>query len=271
MKFSRLFILMALSAVLAGCGGGLSDDDPVRVSVTAVPDPAAPGGSVTLLWRFELADGWHLYWTGRNDSGYPPQIELELPAGWIAGGLQWPVPERYLLDGDILDHVYHDELVLLQQVGIPADATPGAFHAAAQVSWLGCKEACVPGKAEVAFEVAVAAVAGPDDDPALAAALATLPEPLPAGTFATRWEGPVFHLAAAGARRLTFMPTGDCGDLADLVGDGVGSPLALEFRPKKGTVGPVRGLVTLEPEDGPARTFRIDFPATVPTAASTGG
>lgn len=265
-------ILVVLGAlVLAGCAGGPSDDDPVHVTVAVVPDPGEPGGSVTLLWRFALAPDWHLYWTGRNDSGYPPRIELTLPEGWVAGGLQWPVPERYLMDGDILDHVYHHELVLLQRVGIPADAAPGTFAVTAKVGWLGCREACVPGSAEVAFTIPVALQEGPDDDPGLAAALARLPEPLPDGLFATRWEGPVFHVAAEGARRLTFMPTGDCGDLADLVQDGVGHPLVLEFRPKKGTVGPVRGLVTLEPENGPVRTFRIDFPATVLTGALPGG
>ena len=62
-----------------------------------LPAAAAPGESVTLIWRFELADDWHLYWTGRNDSGYPPLIELDLPEGWVAGGLQWPAPERYVV------------------------------------------------------------------------------------------------------------------------------------------------------------------------------
>jgi thiol:disulfide interchange protein DsbD len=267
-----LLICAALGVlVLTGCAGGLSDDDPVRVTVAVVPDPGEPGGSVTLLWRFEMAEGWHLYWTGLNDSGYPPKIELALPEGWVAGGLQWPVPERYVMDGDILDHVYHGELVLLQRVGVPADAAPGAFPVSARIGWLGCKEACVPGSTEIAFNVTVAAHEGPADDPSLAAALADLPQPLPAGLLETRWEGPVFHVAVPGARRLTFMPTTDGGDPADLLRDGQGAPLALEFRPRKGTVGPVRGLVVVEPEAGPARAYRIDFPATVLTDDSPGG
>ena len=37
------------------------------------------------------------------------------------------------------------------------------------------------------------------------------------------------------------------------------------------SVGPVRGLVTVEPEDGAKVTYRIDFPAVVLPAASPGG
>lgn len=268
----RLVPAAALAALLiAGCAGGPTDRDPVRVSVSVVPSPVEPGGSATLLWRFELADGWHLYWTGLNDSGYPPKVELDLPEGWVAGGLQWPTPERYVMPGDILDHVYHRELVLLQRIGVAAGAEPGEARATAAVGWLACRDACVPGTAEVAFRIPVADREGDTDDPALAAARAGLPQPLPEGLLDVRWEGPVLHLAAEGVRRMTFMPTGDCGALADLLRDGRGNPLALEFRTRQGTVGPVRGVLVLETTGGPDRSFLIDYPATVTAAAPPGG
>lgn len=268
-----LLPLVILAAFLAGCsGGGPDDTDPVRVTVSLAPGAAEPGGAVTLLWRFELAEGWHLYWTGLNDSGYPPKVELDLPEGWIAGGLQWPVPERYEMEGGILDHVYHHDFVLMQRVGVPAGAVPGrAVDVTAKVGWLACKEACVPGTDPVAFTVPVAENPGPGDAEGLAEALSRLPEPAPDDLFETAWNGTVFGISAPGARRLTFMPTEDCGDLRDLLRDGRGRSLTIEFRPKKGTVGPVRGLVTVEPESGSARTYRIDYPAVALPAASPGG
>lgn len=278
--FKPLIPLFAVCLVagLVGCtGGGPTDADPVRVTVTAVPKSTAPGQSVTLLWKFELAEGWHLYWTGVNDSGYPPKVELDLPEGWIAGGLQWPVPERYEMEGGILDHVYHHDFVLLQRIGVPADAVPGEeFVIQADVGWLACKESCVPGTDPVTFNLVVADIAGfgATEGPTaveLAAARDKLPRPAPEDLFETTWDGPVLDLSAAGARQLTFMPTEDCGALRDLLRDGRGPRLRLEFRPEKGTVGPARGLVTLEPEDGPARTYRIDIPAVALPAASPGG
>ena len=44
------------------------------------------------------------------------------------------------------------------------------------------------------------------------------PEPAPDDLFETAWNGTVFGISAPGARRLTFMPTEDCGDLRDLIG-----------------------------------------------------
>jgi DsbC/DsbD-like thiol-disulfide interchange protein len=273
-KSKRILVILTLigTLALAGCSGGPDDSDPVHVSVSVVPNEAEPGGSVTLLWTFEIAPDWHLYWIGRNDSGYPPKVDLDLPDGWLAGGLQWPVPERYVMPGDILDHVYHHDLVLLQKIGVPAEARPGDEVAiTAKVGWLGCKDSCVPGSADLSFTVPVAlrADAARDDD--LVEALDHLPESLPAGLLTTRWEGAVFHISAAGADRLTFMPTEDCGDLVDLIHDGEGAPLALEFRPRRGTAGPVRGLITLESPSGDSHTYIVDFPASVLTDVSPGG
>ena len=64
------------------------------------------------------------------------------------------------------------------------------------------------------------------------------------------------------------MPTDDCGPLVDLVHDGQAERLALRFRPKGETAGPVRGLITIDDADGKSRTYRIDFPAVLLETAS---
>jgi DsbC/DsbD-like thiol-disulfide interchange protein len=262
-------------ALLAGCSGGAdrpSDAHPVVVTVETVPDAAVPGASVTLVWRFALADDWHLYWAGRNDSGFPPRIDLELPPGWLAGGLQWPVPERYVSAGDILDHVYFRELVLIQNIGVPKDAVPGGTVAVqADVQWLACHRMCVPGRTTLTLDLPVRTRAAEKESDSAALAAARLPEALPARTLETRWDGETFHLHGPGARQLTFMPTDDCGPLVDLLKDGEGGDrLALRFKPREGTLGPVRGLVTMESGGGETKTYRIDFPA-VPLGTAPSG
>lgn len=259
----------------AGCAGDEAvptDGNPVIVDVEISPAAAVPGESVTLVWRFALADDWHLYWAGRNDSGFPPTVDLKLPPGWVAGGLQWPAPERYISPGDILDHVYFGELVLLQKLGAPEGATVGEDVALrADIRWLACKDMCVPGSASLEVQVPVGArPVKADPDPAAEAA-ALLPVPLPARTLETDWEGTIFHVHHPRAQRLTFMPTDDCGQLVDLMQDGRGDRLALRFKPHGDTVGPVRGLITIEEEGTETRTYRIDFPASALAAASPGG
>jgi thiol:disulfide interchange protein DsbD len=263
-------LLITAALVCAGCSkqdSGPSDENPVVVGVEVSPSAAVPGSSVTLVWRFAMADDWHLYWMGRNDSGYPPRIDMKLPEGWVAGGLQWPAPERYVAPGDILDHVYFGELVLLQKVGAPSDAvTDQDLVIEADVQWLACRDMCVPGRASVEVKIPVRSRAETIPADPAAAAADLLPVDLPPGTLDTAWEGTTFHVSHGQARQLTFMPTEDCGQLVDLLSDGQGPRLALRFKPKGDTVGPVRGLIIIEEDGSPSGSYRVDFPAVALTA-----
>ena len=53
------------------------------------------------------------------------------------------------------------------------------------------------------------------------------------------------------------------GQLVDLLNDGQGVRLALRFKPKGDTVGPVRGLIIIEGDGGLTGSYRVDFPAAV--------
>lgn len=251
-----------------------------RVSLTATVEPAAvaPGGAVTLAWRLAATPGWHFYWDGRNDSGFAPRQKLLLPEGWTAGPLQWPAPERLVSPGDILDHVYHDEVVLLQEITAPRDAAAGRRELRADWQWLACKDSCVPGRDSLAITVAVdptaAAAAPTGSSPALAAARARLPLPLPAGLVTTTWDGAVLHIVRQGGTpdgRLTFMPAVDCAELADLLNDGEGEELALHLAPAAAGNDPVRGLLLVEDPGAAPRAYRLEVPRSNAEPPATGG
>ena len=273
--FTIAALVIGTAILCAGCSAEKkqpTDGNPVVITLETVPKNATPGDSVTLVWKFDLATDWHLYWAGRNDTGFPPLIDLELPAGWVAGGLQWPVPERQVSAGDILDHVYFGELILIQKIGAPDDAILGGqVEIKADIQWLACKDMCVPGRTHLTVSLPVRSHADNFEPNSASRAAARLPVPLPDGILETRWEAATFHIQSSGARRLTFMPTDDCGRLVDLLKDGQAEQLALRFKPKGETVGPVRGLITIEQESGNPRTYRIDYPAALHEAAHPGG
>jgi len=112
------------------------------VTVDAVVSPAT-NGSYTLSWYFEFPDDWHLYGPFQNDSGFPPRITMDLADGWERGPIQWPVPTRHVSPGDLLDHVYPDDLVLTQSLTGPPDAPLPDLTA--RLQWLVCREMCVAG------------------------------------------------------------------------------------------------------------------------------
>ena len=273
MRNPNAYLLAVLLAALAGCGDrGDRAEQPsaaaaapsaaVSVDVRlASPDP----GIVTVAWIFDLADEWHLYGPGLNDSGYPPSVALTLPENWSAGPLRWPVPERYLMPGDILDHVYHHRLVLLQDLAPPADVRPAeAATLTARVRWLACREACVPGQADLTVTI-------PGRDTPLPPAVSGLPpfpQPLPAGLVAVSRGGSTVSIRAEGARALRFFPDLDSGPYTNLVADGeaVGDRLDLRLREVDGRVGPVRGLLQVEQDDGSRLTgpIAVDQPDSNP-------
>lgn len=257
----RILLVLISLLLFAGCGtdSAVDDSHPVTVSLLRDPAPTEAGVSFTVAWRFHIADGWHLYWDGLNDSGAPPTVALDLPEGWSAGPLRWPVPERHVAAGGILDHVYFDELVLLQDLHTPTNKD-GTFTA--KIEWLVCRDLCAVGDTVLASTDMI------EDAEAMDAARARAPIAMPRGHYTAAWRGAVLDVGLPRVDRLEFMPASDCGPLADLVRDGAadGSELSLECRVVDGVAGPVRGLV--HGVFGENRiTFEIDMPAT--TVAGT--
>lgn len=276
-------LVLPVLAGLCGCRGPAGGDGqdaqgrtqlPVRVSVRPAATAAVPGRPLTLVWRFVLGRGWHLYGPARNDSGYPPAVQLLLPEGWVAGDLQWPAPERLVLPGDILDHVYHDELVLLQDVTAPAGsqgegadgadgAEGGEVQIPARIRWLACRDMCVPGDTTLTLTVPVAAEALPTDAAQdVLAARSRLPATPPGGALDWTWRAETLELVVPGATRLTFIADQDCGRLLDAIADADvrADRMSLRFRPEPGGPGPARGWLRKEDSAGRVAVYRVAIP-----------
>jgi DsbC/DsbD-like thiol-disulfide interchange protein len=115
----------------------------------------APGRDFYLGLHFQLEKGWHIYWMNPGDSGEPPRVKWQLPAGLTAGAMEWPTPRR-LGTPTIVDYGYEDEVTLL--VPMHADASSASQKSAqlgAEVRVLVCREICVPGKAQLSLTLPV--------------------------------------------------------------------------------------------------------------------
>jgi len=116
----------------------------------------AAGQTLDLGLRFQLEKGWHIYWVNPGDSGEPPHVEWQLPAGLTAGAMEWPTPRR-LETASIVDYGYEDTVLLI--VPLHAAASLAAQQPArlgAEVKLLVCShEMCIPGKAELSLTLPV--------------------------------------------------------------------------------------------------------------------
>jgi DsbC/DsbD-like thiol-disulfide interchange protein len=140
-----LFTLLTAAAVARADAGG------AHVKVDLLADTAAvqAGKPFTLGVRFKIDFGWHIYWTNPGDSGLPTRVKLDLPPGFTAGPVQYPVPEALKLPGDITNYAYERQLLLLVPVTPPATLAAAAVPIVAHAGFLVCNDVCLPGKADV--------------------------------------------------------------------------------------------------------------------------
>ena len=139
-----------------------SEPDPkdlVKAELVADVAALAPGRPFRLAVRLEIKDGWHVNWLNPGDAGLAPGIAWHVPAGFKTTVMCWPYPERFP-SGPLVIFGYAKELVLITEVTPPSGLTPGAsIEFSADVSWLACEEACIPGSASVTLALPVEATA----------------------------------------------------------------------------------------------------------------
>ena len=148
------------------CGGVLAHGQSfagshAKVSLIAEEGAFQPGHTAWIGVLFEMEKGWHVYWVNPGDSGEPTKIQWQLPAGFHAGDIRWPVPVR-LGTGTVIDYGYEGRVLLPMPLEVPANYNP-ATHAtlAGDVHYLICREVCIPAKAHVALSAPAQAAAAP--------------------------------------------------------------------------------------------------------------
>jgi len=105
--------------------------------------PAPAGGEVELAIHMRPAKGWHGYWQNPGDAGLPMEVKWQLPRGYSAGPLRYPVPTRLTVAG-LMNYVYERDYAVLVRLKVPANAS-GTIPIRAEARWLACTDKiCVP-------------------------------------------------------------------------------------------------------------------------------
>jgi thiol:disulfide interchange protein DsbD len=175
---------MVLPVCLFAAPNGVAGATGPHCTVELIAEPASvqPGRPFWVGLHFQLERGWHIYWTNPGDSGEPPEIKWQLPPGYQAGSLNWPIPQR-IEDHSLVDYGYQNEVLLPAAFRPPSHLGDGAsVQLGATVHWLVCREICIPGHADLtlALPLGKAADAHPSATHSLfAKTRAALPQPAP--------------------------------------------------------------------------------------------
>jgi len=136
--------------MLLSLAGNFAHAAHTQVQLLLSADAARPGDTVWAGVDLKMEPDWHTYWKNPGEAGMATKITWQLPPGVTAGDIQWPLPEK-LPPAEVTTYGYNDEVVLLVPLKLAADLKPGlALDLKANVSWLECKEECIPGHTAVA-------------------------------------------------------------------------------------------------------------------------
>jgi len=173
----RSHICTATAMVLAGClmlspasyGAEtvwIDHDDYARSRLIAASEPDANGGRL-FGWEIELQPGWKTYWRTPGEAGLPVDISI----GGDMVDIQYPVPSRFDFFG-IESYGYGGHLVL------PFSLAGGTLtDRNVNVSFMICKDICIPMSADFSASSLNVADATPAADVRLAAWVKKVPQP----------------------------------------------------------------------------------------------
>jgi thiol:disulfide interchange protein DsbD len=107
-----------------------------------------PGRSLQAGIRLVMEPGWHCCWVNPGAGGAKLRAVWELPLGWRAGELDYPVPERFQAGG-LTGFGYTGEVLLPVRIEVPQNAS-GEARIKLRLSWAACnRDGCVPESLEI--------------------------------------------------------------------------------------------------------------------------
>jgi len=140
---------------------GMSEQED-HTSVRLVSESAVfvPGEEVVLGIELTMDPHWHTYWINPGDSGLPTSVEWELPEGFQAGDIQWPTPIRFMFAG-LVSYGYEGVVTLRVPIQTSEEVALGdSVTINGTVSWLECKDVCLPGEGDVSISLTASETPG---------------------------------------------------------------------------------------------------------------
>ena len=268
MRNTYIFIILLLTYFVIPASAQMYKGKPVS-HVSILSGNIIPGKGFTLGIRMNLEPEWHSYWKNPGDAGLPMAAELVDANGFQAGDLRFPTPHKYATNDAVL-YGYDSEVVFLLPIKPPVGAkAPPRFKI--KLTWLSCKEVCLPGSATLEFNAdSVTAAERKENQHLLDRWTARLPQPGNGfnldkiGTTVTEKDGKlsvfIKFLEMAPGTVTDFFPEVVDGFLVDytniVIGD-AGITLTMTPESKESKLTAIKGLALIGTSG-----YEVNFPIT---------
>ncbi|MFC3092856.1 hypothetical protein DRW07_01390 [Alteromonas sediminis] len=129
----------------------------IQVRLLAEHSGLKPGSVQTLAIEMRPDPEWHTYWLNPGDSGEPPAIQWQSSEAITFGDILWPVPAPIPV-AHLVNYGYSNAHLLMVPITVPNTLTVGeVVTLTADLTWLVCKEDCIPGSAQLRLSLPVTA------------------------------------------------------------------------------------------------------------------
>lgn len=170
---------LALLLVLLLIPGACSKDDILlssgksdfaKVSVRPV---SVEGDTLKLLYQWDMAPEWHIYWINPGDAGLAPKFGYDSSVVTQIVQTHWPAPHR-LGNEVVVSYGFGETVFITQEVLLASTEEP--VDLAIDLDWLECKEECLPAKTNLVLHINDPANFAPIHAEALAQAVRQRPK-----------------------------------------------------------------------------------------------
>ncbi|MBQ8498911.1 thioredoxin family protein [Chlamydia sp.] len=140
----RFFLCFLLSGASCFCVEENSKRALPTVELVSESEQAVKGAVLRIGVLIAIPEGEHIYWKNPGELGIPLRISWTLPQGCELLEEHWPTPEVFEEAGTVYFGYKHSTMIVAD-VRVSKNLTIDQLEIKAQVEWLSCGEACIPG------------------------------------------------------------------------------------------------------------------------------
>ncbi len=159
-RFIWLCVFLVEALIIPGQSHALimgARTNKVSADIITAADELQPQQNMELLVKLKMQDGWHIYWNNPGDAGLATTVSWDIPEGYDIKLIEQSVPEKYVVDG-LVQYGYADTAYWkyrLEPVG-KQTKTAGVQNFRANISWMACKDECVPENVKIDLSLPIA-------------------------------------------------------------------------------------------------------------------
>ena len=155
-KYCRFLLILIMALVFAGKSHAWHnsfENDKLKLELVPQSMQLNPQQEFDILVKFTMKNGWHILADNPGDIGRPTVLKFDLPEGYQLKNVRWSIPKRFE-NNQIVQFGYDNEAYYRATI-VPIERPEPQIRIPLEVSWLSCREECIPGKFETTMDFEV--------------------------------------------------------------------------------------------------------------------